>query len=221
MPRLSGQPWRGDLTDTIGNRRGVGLIDALLDLVSPGGEACLDLVLALDAPLGWPDALVELLVMGLAAPVIAGQGENRYLLRGTEIALVRRGFRGPLWGAQDMLGSRSTKALHLLRAAGFERHDAGVWRLDANGRRASAVETRPDVIGTARQLRETKASIEASPAWRALPKAGEDAGKEIRDALACAVLAHFWADRPAACEPVPEHASLGEGWIVVPTGIGA
>lgn len=199
----------------------MGLIDALLDLASPKGEACLDLAIAIDAPLGWPDAMVELVVMGLAAPEIAGHGDNRYLFRETESALVRRGFRTPLSAVQDMLGSQSTKALHFLRAAGFEREDAGVWHLDANGRRASAVETYPAVIETARQLRDAKASIESSPAWRALPKAGEDAEQDIGDALSCAVLAHLWADRRESCEPIPEHASLGEGWIVVPTGISA
>lgn len=221
VPRLSGPPWRGTLEDGILGRRGPELIDALLRLVAPHGEACSDLVIAIGAPLGWPDALVELQVMGLAVPAIGDPDGNRYLFRETEIALARRCFRTPLRVPQDARASRSTKAVHALRAAGFERERAGVWRLDAKDRRVSAVETHPAVIATARRLCETQGAIESSPLWRSLPETGEDAMRDLRDALACAVLAHLWADRPDSCEPIPEHASLGEGWIVVPAGIGA
>lgn len=45
---------------------------------------------------------------------------------------------------------------------------------------------------------------------------GKPLHDDIRDALACALVAHLFADRPEVIEPVPEMVPSGEGWIMLP-----
>jgi hypothetical protein len=210
-----GQPWRGNLRSVLVAQSGAALVSAMLDLCGVNCDRVADVTFAIDTPLGWPHAMMRLAQGGPVSVVSPADGENPYTRRATELALIRRGH-SPLSAVRDMLGSQSTKGIHFLRAAGLEEVSCGVWRhTDDAGRRVTAVETYPAVALQMDGLRQLQARVLARTAG-GLRDGAKPLHDDIRDALACALVAYAFAERPTIIERVPADVPPGEGWIILP-----
>lgn len=212
---LLGQPWRGNLRGLLMEKTGDALIAGLLKLCAVSAEGVSEVVVAIDTPLGWPSAMMKLASGGAPSFVSPMDGENPYTRRATELDLIRRGF-APLSAVRDMLGSQSTKGIHFLRAANLAEGSPGIWRetYDA-GRSVTAIETYPAVALQAPRLAAIQADV-IRGCDVGLLSPDKPLHDDIRDALACSLVAHLFADRPDAIEPIPQHVPEGEGWIVLP-----
>jgi hypothetical protein len=83
-------------------------------------------VLAIDTPLGFSTAFIELLAQGKAAGAIEGSSSNPYLFRQTERVLFERGLSPPS-AVKDMIGSQATKGMHVVARFASEIEHYGVW----------------------------------------------------------------------------------------------
>ncbi len=212
---VEGKAWRGNLRSTLMAYSGSALISEMLALCGVDAESATEVIIAIDTPLGWPSAMMRLAQGGAASFVSAADGENPYTRRATELALIQRGF-APLSAVRDMLGSQSTKGLHFLRAAGLQEVSTGVWRrTDAAGRTFTAIETYPAVALRVDRLRRLQAEVLGQAESR-LSIGGKPMHDDVRDALACALVAALFAEGPAMIEPVPAQVPAGEGWIILP-----
>jgi hypothetical protein len=110
-----GRPWRGNLRVELATLTGVRLICKMLELCGLDELGPFDLTIAIDTPLGWPQAMLDLATGGGPTCVPEDDDLNPYTRRVTEIDLVTRGcgYR-PLSAVRDMLGSQSTKGIHFL-----------------------------------------------------------------------------------------------------------
>lgn len=212
---VEGKPWRGNLRSILMAKSGDALVTAMLDLCGVASEPATEVVIAIDTPLGWPSAMMRLAQGGATSFVSAKDGENPYTRRATELALIQRGY-APLSAVRDMLGSQSTKGLHFLRVAGLQEVSPGVWRRDEKeDRTVTAIETYPAVALQMARLRELQADV-LSRTQGGLRSGGKPLHDDTRDALACALVAFLFAERPAMIEPIPSEILTGEGWIVLP-----
>jgi hypothetical protein len=203
---LVGRPWRGNLRPLLVEKTGYSLVAGMLKLCAAEAECVSNVVVAIDTPLGWPSAMMKLALGGAASFVSPADGENPYTRRATELALIRRGF-APLSTVRDMLGSQSTKGIHFLRAAGLIEAGPAVWRQGYEGGRfVTAIETYPAVALRAPRLAALQATVAPASALH----------DDIRDALACSLVAHLYEDSPALIEAIPADVPAGEGWIVLP-----
>ena len=215
QPEVAGNVWRDNLRTTINAEQGPALMLALLrscGISEPSGHA--HIVLAIDTPLGWPDAFHNLLE-GSTIPVVPRRKrENRLLNRKTDLRLWEMGFK-PLSPIQDMIGSQSTKGLHVLRRAGFQRHAGGVWSLDLGaGRTATAIEAYPTPC---RESATAQALFDRLIVADAMTVACRTTAKQdAEDALQCAIVAYlFQTKRDCFDLPSPDVPER-EGWIWVP-----
>lgn len=212
---VEGKPWRGNLRSVLMADTGHALVSAMLGLCGVDAEPVTESVIAIDTPLGWPSAMMRLAQGGAASFVSAADGENPYTRRATELALIQRGF-APLSTVRDMLGSQSTKGLHFLHAAGLHEASCGVWRrTDDRSRSTTAVETYPAVALQMAPLRTLQNEV-LDRTEGGLRNGGKPLHDDTRDALACALVAYLFANRPEVMERVPEMVPSGEGWIMLP-----
>jgi hypothetical protein len=110
------EKWRRNLRDVLVALTGTPLICEMLALRGLRQAGPLDLTIAIDTPLGWPQAMLCLANGGQPTHVPQDDDMNPYTRRATEVNLVQRGYR-PLSTVRDMLGSQSTKGIHFLQAA--------------------------------------------------------------------------------------------------------
>ncbi|MGN7099909.1 hypothetical protein [Brevundimonas diminuta] len=209
QPTLAGRAWRGSLRSTLTSHKGFDLVRAMLrhcDVSLEGAEA---IMIAIDAPLGWPRAMLDLANGGDLTNVSDRDFENPYTRRQTELDLIRQGF-APLSNVRDMIGSQSTKAIHFLRAADLAPQPRARWCAGS----VTTIETYPAVAlknagCSARhgQLMDTLLSRQ-SITKPALP--------DVRDALACAVVAYSASEHPETVVEPPVGYPPLEGWIIVP-----
>lgn len=215
QPEVVGNTWRGNLRKTINAEQGPALVMALLQccgLPEPGRDT--HLVLGIDTPLGWPDAFHDLLAGNTLPSLPERKRDNRLLNRRTDLRLWDKGFE-PLSPVQDLIGSQSTKGLHVLRRAGFMCRAVGVWSRDlGTGREATAIECYPTPC---RASRTTKALFDRLVEAGVMKAARQARAKQdAEDALQCAIVAYlFQVDRTCLDAPLPE-VSEQEGWIWVP-----
>lgn len=123
-----GRPWRGNLRRTINDAQTTeDWIAGLLALcgVEPGSPR-FRVVLAIDAPLGVADAFRALLDGQSPVAEVYASDSNPYLYRETERFLIAGGHR-PLSAVKDMIGSQSTKAIHVLARFTPDVKGTGVW----------------------------------------------------------------------------------------------
>lgn len=213
QPVLTGKAWRGSLRATLMRHSGLDLVRAMLrhcDVSLDGAEG---VVIAIDAPLGWPQAMLELANGGGLTEVSDRDFENPYTRRQTELDLIRQGF-APLSNVRDMIGSQSTKAMHFLRAAGLAPQPLARWSAGS----VTAMETYPAVALTnARCAHLHGLLMHDLLVWQSIT---QPALPDVRDALACAVVAHMASEQPhAVIQPPADYPSL-EGWIILPKAEG-
>ena len=213
-PMIVGHPWRGNVRDLLVGHEGSALIDALLRRLGVAADVTRHVTVAIDAPLGWPKRMIELVTTGAVVDVPPEADKNPYLFRAQDLALFTMGHR-PLSMVRDMIGSQSTKGIHFLQRARLLPVATGVW-----GRESTvAIETYPaaavrdvevgtltsqllaDLIGRENQQR--------SIAWQA----------DIRDAISCALVALLHRNQPQRLEAPDEGADATEGWIWLPATV--
>ncbi len=202
---MVGKPWRGNLRENIGTAT---TTNALLELLFskckaefPSGP--LKVTMAIDTPLGFPEAFVNLVTQRGCVEPDTTSGLNRYLFRHTELHLFNRKRKPlkPLSAIKDMIGSQATKAMHVLAKFAPQVESCGVWT-DGHGFRA--IETYPTAC------RDTKAV-------RKLLKGRKSLGHDDKDdARVCAVIAHLFASQRGALEEPHAGVPTSEGWIWVP-----
>jgi hypothetical protein len=187
--------------------------DQFVKIASGGASAASHrVVLAIDAPFGFPFAFRQLLA-GATSRVNVARGilDNPYAFRRTDLRIKDR-FKMPLSASFDKLGNNATVAMHSLsiwRAAGLR-----VLPFDEDdGESAIALEVYPAVAGPGQGL---------LPMWLdpLLSCSAAHPDMHQRDAVICAGLAMAYAQPGLAGLPrlrgpeddLPE----GEGWIYAP-----
>ena len=138
---IVGTPWRGNLRESINICSTTAeWIAALFDLcgsgVSPEPSPA---TLAIDTPLGFSDAFIQLATQSKAAASIEASSTNPYLFRRTERFLFEQGL-SPLSAIKDMIGSQATKGMHVLASYAPKVMESGVW---GDGSTLTAIEAYP------------------------------------------------------------------------------
>lgn len=211
-PVLIGKAWRGSLRPVLAAHRGTALMGEMLRLCDVDITETAEIMIAIDAPLGWPSSMLSLANGGGIAEVSDKDDGNVYTRRATELGLIRQGF-SPLSSVRDMIGSQSTKAIHFLRAARLASQPDAVW---SDGR-VSAIESYPAVA-----LKSAQCASLHEPLFQNLlaqQTITKPALPDVRDALACAVVAYLAAEQPDSVIKPPAGYPALEGWIIVPTSI--
>ena len=202
-----GQPFWGNLRETInGATSSVEFLSALLKLCEPDVSAPPQhATIAIDAPLGFPEAFTGLITGGIDVGQIGhSSATNPYLFRHTERRLVDEGIT-PLSAIRDMIGSQATKAMHVVARFAPRLQERGVWTDDNC---LTIIETYPSLCRARRSL-----PTECEPS----PKKGCKA--DIRDAKVCAKVAHAFKLSPECLEHPGDDVPESEGWIWAPLPI--
>lgn|GEM_PF-315279 len=148
---IVGQPFRGNLRKVI-NQAGkseelIGLVFDLCEAGSPPTNAAI--TLAIDTPLGFPSALVNLITGTGHSGHIGASESNPYLYRYTERFLFDYGLK-PLSAIKDMIGSQATKGIHFLSKFALEMQSVGVW---SDSKRLTVVEAYPSACSASDRIR--------------------------------------------------------------------
>lgn len=200
--QMIGNAWRGNIREIINTSQNtreciLGLFE-LCELALP--ETPFHVTLAIDTPLGFSTALIDLLTEFKAVNEIGDSQHNPYLYRETERFLFSRGLK-PLSPIKDMIGSQATKGMHFLAKFAPQCEIPGVW---SEGEYLTAFEGYPSAC---------KRSLKLQTLYEAYPDLIQE---DKRDALWCALLA-FSFEHHADLIAFPELAiSKKEGWIFVP-----
>jgi hypothetical protein len=216
VPRVVGRPWRGNLRDLLMSKTGPELMMSMLALCglsNAGGES--EVTVAIDTPLGWPRAMLDLVLGRATSFVSADDRVNPYTRRRTEIALIERGIATPLSAVRDMIGSQSTKGIHFLRGAGLVERATGVWSGSNNDMKIVAIETYPAAAVATGGIERLFEAV-YPPADKDAATRSAAAFDDLDDALRCAIVAHLFADEPELLDPPPTEVPDGVGWIMLP-----
>lgn len=200
---IVGKPWRGNLRRHINAAVDThAWIDSLFKLCSVVRPADASLItLAIDTPLGFSQGFVQL-VSGLEpAGPLEGSSTNPYLFRRTERWLFEQGL-SPLSAVKDMIGSQSTKGIHVLARFAPTVKSCGVW---TDGELLTAVEAYPSAC---------RGSVTFAGLRQRFPTL---AHPDLDDALVCALVAHLHAVAPEVLVAPDQDVPLSEGWIWVPS----
>lgn len=200
--RLLGKPWRGNLRTLLNEAVDAeGLVRGMLERCkAPHSSALGDVVIAIDAPLAFPAALLSLLAGHAHQPSIESNAANPYLYRFTERRLAGL-TTTPLSVVKDMIGSQSSKAIHAVRRFAPFQHELGVW---SDGAALRMIETYPSACRR-RFFNGDVPMIE-----------GVSGHDDIHDASLCAWVASVFMHSPADLEGPTEDAPSDEGWIWLP-----
>ncbi len=198
---IVGKPWRGNLRATIATAPTLG--DWLDALFAKCGLAYADrdmsITMAIDTPLGFPDAFVGSINGRGHVEADEVSGLNRYLFRQTERHLFEQGLK-PLSAVKDIFGSQATKGMHVLAKFAPHRERCAVW---GDGAGFRAIETYPTACPRSALITER------------VPRKslGHD---DLDDAFECALTAHAFAHHEGMFDAPPDDLPAGEGWIWVP-----
>jgi len=187
-----------------------------------------NIVLAIDAPLGFPTEF-NALIQGKPTPKFHAKNaiDNPYVYRETERFLrLQDSTLHPLSPIQDQIGSQATKALHLIYRLGLRRHEA-TWvstEADSVAPKFRAIETYPSVAIKMRPnlLRDANLFDETNTCNTLMlePDKADYANRDKRDALICALVASMWGRTGELMGPrrgdVNQELVEQEGWIWVP-----
>ncbi|MCY1285724.1 hypothetical protein D9M68_498170 [compost metagenome] len=204
--QIQGKPWRGNLRRCINQSGNTSeFIARLLELCELDSAGFIEapVVLAIDTPLGFSSAFIDLIMQGRATGPIENSSSNPYLFRHTERFLFERGL-SPLSAVKDMIGSQATKGMHVLARFAPYIERCGVW---TDNQHLRVIEAYP-ASGKRSTVMHDLLQFYGRP-----PHLGH---VDQWDALACALIAwvfHFQPELLAQpCADAPER----EGWIFVP-----
>lgn len=197
-----GEPWRGNLRECIaGAATTTEWLKAIFSKCRAAiPETPVEVTMAIDTPLGFPDEFVNLVAKRECVEPDRISGMNRYLFRHTERHIFQQG-RAPLSAIKDMIGSQATKGMHVLAKFAPSVESCGVW-WDGKGFRA--IETYPAACQDSKVVGSLLSGC--SPL-------GHD---DLDDARTCAVVAYLFATERRTLEPPGDDCPRSEGWIWVP-----
>jgi len=214
---LVGTPWRGNLRTVINQSETTqDWLGALFDLCGVTMETRgSQVILAIDTPLGFSEEMISLITSGVVAEPIGQSSTNPYLYRKTERFLFDNGL-SPLSAIKDMIGSQSTKGIHVLAKFAPRIDRCGVW---TDGNKLTAIEAYPSACKSSKRICSLLApylltvadSDTTKPQWIA----GLDHDDKV-DALICALVASVFVTTPGDLAQPPNDAPLSEGWIWAP-----
>jgi hypothetical protein len=198
---IVGTPWRGNLRECIASSKTTqDWLKALFEKCEAQyPETRPSITMAIDAPLGFSDEFVNLITRKGFVEPDPNSGRNRYLFRYTERHLYESGRR-PLSAVKDMIGSQSTKGMHVLAKFASQPAGCGVW---TDGDAFRAIETYPAACCDTRRVSEFLSGCASL-------------GDDKDDARICAVVAYLFATERDILEQPPADVPLGEGWIWLP-----
>lgn len=212
---IVGKPWRCNLRTTINTAHDSrAFIEALFALC--GAEcpvAAIHVTLAIDTPLGFPEAFTALATGLKGVESVGDSGSNPYLFRQTERWLCEQGLR-PLSAIKDMIGSQATKGMHVLSKFAPHLTRCGVW---TDGDMLTVVEAYPSPCEYSPLMEDLRLPYVV---WQRAD-GGRGWVEEIdhpdkQDALTCALIAYCFDARPEVLVE-PSHAvPPSEGWIWLP-----
>lgn len=208
---VAGEPWRGNLRPLLVTASGSRLIDGILELLRiPRAARRRAITIAIDTPLAWPRAMLELVMKRRAVEVPPEADRNPYLFRAQERELFDGDLR-PLSAVRDMIGSQSTKGIHFLQRTGLTARATGVW----GGAGVMAIETYPSAVRDRklRAKRDMLVATSASGDGRARTVAWQH---DVRDAITCALVAWLYRTDRGRLAPPTRSADPAEGWIWLP-----
>lgn len=199
---LVGEPWRGNLRESIGAaataRDWLATLFGRCKAEAPGPGA--SVTMAIDTPLGFSREFIGLVTRQVCVEPDKTSGRNRYLFRQTERHLFARGL-APLSAIKDMIGSQATKGMHVVAKFAPQIESCGVWTDGAGFR---AIETYPTACSTTAVVKDL---------MQGQPSLGH---KDKNDARICALIAHLFATDRSALEGPDENVPRREGWIWAP-----
>lgn len=221
--QLVGQPWRGNLREVINqSTSSIDFIHSLFKLcqfeqtLQPHDEV----MLAIDIPLAFSDSFINLLINKQSVNPIGSSNQNPYLYRYTERYLFNKGLK-PLSSVKDMIGSQTTKGMHVLAKFIPEITACGVW---CDGNRIKAIEAYPSPCKKSKEVQALLNSFFQKHYNLTLEK-WQSSKKETNlpwnnqdkyDALVCAMLGWLYINQTnKILQPVDE-APIKEGWIFIP-----
>ncbi len=144
------------------------------------------MTIAIDTPLGFSGAFIQLATQSKAAASIEASSTNPYLFRHTEHFLFEQGF-SPLSAIKDMIGSQATKGMHVLARYAPKVVECGDW---SDGSTLTAIEAYPSACKNSETIQDL------SRPYPALAHA------DCEDALTCALVASLFAhNRDALVSP--------------------
>jgi len=193
-----GTLWRGNLKESINeSNTSFDFVKKLFELCNITNIPLLEvkIVLAIDAPLGFSDGLRKLLIGEYSDKMIEEYNNNQYLFRRTEMFLFEKGF-SPLSSINHMIGSQTTKAMHVVAKFANDVTSCGVW---SDGNFLTIIETYPAACK----------SIKVDGNFM-------NENKDVVDALICAKIAKMFDKNKDDLEQPQEGTSNKEGWIWVP-----
>lgn len=199
--RLVGTPWRGNLRESINTATSAqAWIGLLFDLCQFRSPVIPRAVMAIDTPLGFPDAFRRLVNELRQIPAIGNSSENPYLYRQTEQFLFKRGWK-PMSPIKDMIGSQATKGMHVLSKFAPQVLSCGVW---SDKEHLIAIEGYPTVARKSSTVLNLRGDI------------GQMPNPDCEDALMCALLAYMFHTSPHNLENPGPEVPKAEGWIWIP-----
>ena len=159
-------------------------------------------ILAIDTPLGFSDEFVQLITSYCyTEPVPNKNYQNPYLFRKTERILHEKGVT-PLSAIKDMIGSQSTKGIHLLSKFAPKIISLGVWKDQHD--QLKVIETYPSALKKSEQVQKIRQSYKNFNQ------------PDIDDALYCAIGAMFFDKKKSKLIKPEKDIPINEGWIWVP-----
>lgn len=214
---VTGMPVRANVRSLIVTTHREELIRRLLGVCSVRVQDGLRVTLAVDTPLGWPVAFVDLFTTRRAIDVPEAADDNPILFRRTDRALLALGFR-PLSPVRDMIGSPASKALHFIKRVGFAPTEPGVFRV-VSPRTSSvyeAIETNPLIAKRSASLAQAFDALVADPRVEAVIEDDKHAEQDFVSAVWCALVARrFVTMRDTLFAPEGD-VPTDEGWVWIP-----
>ncbi len=204
---IAGKPWRGNLRDAINESADTQtFIQRLFSLCAadlPMNNV--HIALAIDAPLGFSNAFVDLVTRLQYKEPGKCSCSNPYLFRETERALFEIGLH-PLSPIKDMIGSQATKGMHVLAKFAPTIKCCGVW---SNGELLTAIEAYPAACKNSETLKSLRQRVKNQPVDN----------QDKMDALTCALIAYLFVEDSEALRAPDDSIPATEGWIWAPKDI--
>ena len=220
--QVIGLPWRGNLRELINKSNSAqAFIAGLFELcdLPYNLEPTDKVLLAIDTPLAFSSEFIQLITEKRFVTQIDDSASNPYLFRYTERFLFKRGLK-PLSSIKDMIGSQSTKGMHVLAKFMPTQLSCGVW---SDGEGIKALEAYPSACKRSKTVNELLRPYLEKPA-QLDSASGKHVLKPIKawrnadefDALNCALVAWLQENQIEKVVQPDTDAPLDEGWIFVP-----
>lgn len=154
-----------------------------------------EVVLAIDTPLGFSQAFINLITNYSILEPIGNFSKNPYLYRKTEQFLFEKGEK-PLSAVNHMIGAQATKGIHFLSKFAPEIESVGIWK--SKDEKLTVIETYPAVNKHIEILDILNSE-----------------NQDIQDAYKCAVIAKQFEENKLVFYPPLDAIHEKEGWIWV------